>query len=187
MDMEAVLERVLAEFAEATAELEAAQEKVRRLQVMRDGLETAIAEFGGREDAMVATPEGNAADLVAILPGIPQPPESGETLPIVELAKAAMTGLGREAGTNEILERMAAGGYSRTYEQVRGALSWMKKQGKIEHTGPGMWVLPPESQPSDLVVAPPVTAAKPNANGQVPAGAVTDAGRRRIVRRGTAS
>jgi hypothetical protein len=188
MQIQAGLTQVKARLDDAMAELEAAQEKVRRLEVMRDGLELAVTEFesfpaqdetadGDREPAEAET--RHAVEPVGHEP-VEQPRQSlrgiadGLTGEVTNtaLAEASVTALDRVAMTNEIRARMSAAGYDRSYEQVRGALTWLAKQGRVRHVGAGAWAPPEKAPQHDFTPAISVAGvSEPSANGHVPPGA----------------
>jgi hypothetical protein len=160
MDLEVALARARAELDEAEANFRAAQERMRKLEAARDGLEIAVEMYGGgrveeprHQDAPasgpgpaeVAEPRIPGSRSYDRLPGIPDPPSG---TPKVELASAAIGDLlpdrSQNVGTNQIRARIAAAGYDLTYDQVHGALGWLEETHRVTHPGKGLWGLPDE-------------------------------------------
>ena len=181
MEIQAGLTRVLARLEEARAELQAAQERVHRLEVMRDGLQFAVDEFEmaqAADETAMREQERELADAVNTasaasepaghgLPGIPDSPAPGAVTQ-ADLVLAALTALDGPATTKEVRQRLVAAGYDRSYEQVRGALKWLKESDRVGWVGPGTWALPEKMPQEDL--SPAVSAAgasKAEENGHV--------------------
>lgn len=158
MDLEAALARARAELDEAEASFRAAQERMRKLEAARDGLEIAVEMYGGdrveeprHQDAPASgpgpaeprVPSGPSYDR---LPGIPDPPSD---TPKVALASAAIGDLlpdrSQNVGTPQIRARIAAAGYDLTYDQVHGALGWLEETHRVTHPGKGLWGLPDDA------------------------------------------
>lgn len=150
MDTKAILVRVSADLETARAELHVAEEKVARLEAMHDGLQLAMAEYEASSDAQDATsgePDKlgeTAEDVQKVagqgLPGLTDRHVRNE-VSHADLSLAALRAIGRPASTNEIRDRMVNAGYLRSREQVRGALSWLLKTGRVKRVAPGTWAL----------------------------------------------
>lgn len=152
-DTKAVLARVTADLEVATAELQVAQEKVNRLRVIFEGLQLAVEEYETpptahqttaqkQEDSPESSDRRDEELHRPSLPGIPDGSGEGEAVSQVDLAIAALTALRRPASTHEVQEKIAAAGYDRSHEQVRGALTWLLKTHRVVRVAPGTWTLP---------------------------------------------
>jgi hypothetical protein len=164
MDTKAILARVTADLEVATAELQVAQEKVDRLRVIFDGLQLAVEEYETPPTAQQTTAQtqedtaensGRRDEELhrSSLPGVPDRSAKGEAVSQVDLAIAALTALRRPASTHEVQEKIAAAGYDRSHDQVRGALTWLLKTRRVERVAPGTWTLPkttPQNEPVPL-------------------------------------
>lgn len=172
MDLKAAHARALAELEQAEAQYRAAQERVRKLEAARDGLEVAIEMYDSGEASdhlSVSTePDEPSADSAGAhgclfdqdrdrkaslrrLPGIPDPPAVDGKPTQVEIAFAAVDESGKAITTNGVRDRLSAAGYVLKYDQVRGALSWLEKQDRILRVGPGVWALPTVAAKSPVI------------------------------------
>src|ERR1700733_5364241 len=143
MDLKAALARAKAELDEAEAQFLAAQERMSKLEQVRDGIQLAVdlyevPEPEDHEHALSAEPEepGGPEDAgdtpLRRLPGIPDPPPHDGKPSQVDLARAAMEEFGGRATTNEVRSRVEAAGYFYKYDQIRGALNWLEHKGIVK-------------------------------------------------------
>jgi hypothetical protein len=150
MDIKAALARAKAELDDAEAQFKAAQERMRKLEAVRDGLELAVdmyeldeAGAEGQEDRDTTESTESGSVQLRRLPGIPDPPAVDGKPAQVDIAYAAVKERGEEIATTAVRVRAADAGYPLKYDQVRGALTWLEKQERIVRVAPGVWALPP--------------------------------------------
>jgi len=136
----------------AEAQFQAAQERMRKLEAARDGLELAIDLYDSpeAEDSEPATPvsadsahDGTGSRIPNRLPGIPDPPAQNGKPSNVDLADAVLNESGKPTPATGVRSRINEAGYPLGYDQVRGALSWLERSGRARRTAPGVWELVP--------------------------------------------
>lgn len=156
MDVRAALARAIAELAGAEAELRSAQERVDQLRTIRDGLELAVERYVSDQDGVAAReierairPSCAATAAGASENGSTASPlaqsESGSPM---EISYDALETLSGPASTDEVHSKAVESGHPLNREQVRNALTYLRKIGRIERVAPGTWVIPPGTGPA---------------------------------------
>lgn len=161
MDMRAALARATAELASAENDLHLAQERVDRLRTIQAGLELAVetyehplADHGAAVDQLnvrVEPTQTGQEPARQNLPGISAPSKRGPKPSHTDLAFAALKALQRPAATHEVRERDGAAGYPLSQNQVRNALTWLLRSGRVIRVAPGTWAIAEETPvPNDF-------------------------------------
>ena len=152
MDVRTALARAVAELEGAEAELRSAQERVNQLRTIRDGLELAVERYvsdldgvAGRETERVvpSSDTGGAAGTPehrTVSQAAQSEPESH-----TEISYDALKSLSGPQSTDEVHGRVVEHGHPLNREQVRNALTYLRKTGRIIRVAPGTWAIPSEN------------------------------------------
>jgi hypothetical protein len=133
VDLEAVLARIQADRAEAEAQVRAAQDRLHDLVSKEAGVQVtinAIREYG---ESPPITPQAEQ---------VPAQEPRWAVLNNMDAAVAALTEIGHPASTREIYEELRVAGRPEGFEQVRAALGYLKRKGKIDTPSRGLWQPP---------------------------------------------
>lgn len=128
--------------ARAQAAIEDAAAAAQRTQEMRAVLDWLHAQSAERQ-----APAGQAPQVQSAMRFGRPVPEN----PVTELSVQALEGIGRQASTKQIRERLARDGHEFTQTQVRNALRYLSKKPNppVEtNSGTGLWRLRPGRQPA---------------------------------------
>ena len=134
MDLDEMITKAAADLADAEAQFRAAQERMKELETIRDGLTLAKQRYGAtsigvpaaRPEAEVASPEGTGPELPAQ----------------TDLCLMALREFGRTVTVQEVREKLAAAGHELTRDQVRNALGYLLRKKRIVRPAAGQWRVP---------------------------------------------
>ena len=172
LDLKAAYARALADVEEADAQQRKAEEALMSarlyaadLRTMVNALERAMELYEqpvlgeSQEEAEPPTrTRGTSTTNVAVNKSlsIQDILESGEVPSIVNLSYGGLRHLGRPASTQEVRETIAEiggrdfnDGKDFNQEQVRNALQWLMKSGRVDRVAPGTWAIPKPVQSQD--------------------------------------
>lgn len=176
MDIRSTYARAVADLEKTEARLQEVQARVNELRAIRDGLKLALERYEKPlEDQGAAVEhlsvERAQADGTAPRRSTSRTPAKrkrrakGKTVRQTDLALAALKELGEPASTHAVLNSVNATGATGptgqpfTYDQIRGALTWLLRQDKVERPAPATWALPTEEAPSQDDFTPAAGAA----------------------------
>jgi hypothetical protein len=135
MDIDAMIAMATADLAAAEAQYRAAQERMKELETIRDGLTLAKQRYGPTQ---------------ASAPAVSMEAEGGGTagpdseMTQTDRVEGAMKGFVGIATVGEIRERLVAEGHDLSHDQVRNALGYLLRKKRVVRPAPGQWLLPPK-------------------------------------------
>jgi hypothetical protein len=140
MDLDQMIKMAAAELEEAEAQFHAAQERVKQLETIRDGLSYAKERYGRQ---LVEPRPGPGVDGDGDGGGDGRIGASRGSKSVGDLVLDTLAAFGRPASTQEIFDRLTAEGHPlRDKEQVRSAagyLSRRKKKIARSASNPNLW------------------------------------------------
>lgn len=148
VDLDEMLRRATADLERSEAEarliqqrLDEARARVNELRVMRDGARMLVERYG-ETDAATPVPTSQEVGSGG------KPRLDGGHAPVLEdinqaeLAMMMLRETGRATHTDEVYERQKAAGYPYDHEQIRSALGYLLRKGRIQRVGSATWIAP---------------------------------------------
>lgn len=167
MDLDEMITKAAAELVEAEAQFRAAQERMKELETIRDGLTLAKKHYGS---VQASGPAVRTEADTGSLPGADY--ERSQT----DLVHDALGTFNGTVQVQDIREALAALGHDLSRDQVRNALGYLLRKGRVVRPVAGQWRLPdPLTDATPAVPAAGVSTAGENGSTfqgvAVPAGA----------------
>ncbi|SRR6266851_5854477 len=145
------LERAESDFRAAQERVAAAQRHMDELRAMRNGALMLVERYGGAVPATPAADTGGAVDVLNVNREEAAPPEITQEVPQTERVVGLFREYGTSLNTKQVGEKMP----DLSPDQVRSALGYLKRKGRIVRVGPATWRLPQESAVTDSTPAVP--------------------------------
>lgn len=159
MDAETMLEGIRGDLQQAQAEQEQADAKLRaasgrvdELRAAERVVRAAMERYGRKPDVVL-----NETTVFEVKSS-DQP--RWKRLPIMDAARQALVDLGRPATGYEVHDYLVKAGREENYQQVRSALAYAGRKGKIRRVGRGLWETKQSATDPRDSSAPAVTGAE---------------------------
>lgn len=143
-----VIQRITPDLEAGEAELRSLMQQVGRVTQRVEGLRFAMRYAREAKADALTQQTGPAESTPAPQVTAPGSPDIAVISP-TKLAEAVVDAAEGDLKTQVIRQRMSAmAGREITNDQVKGALAYLKRKGRIEHVGPALWRARRSSAPS---------------------------------------